>query len=111
MKKSQSNEELNFDELINSNKTKTTDLICDLLNYLSLIPTLVYNTAWFFYIRSLLENAKDEEVTHCPQLYNWINYADIWVIISNLKALFFLGCIRLCCGNENDTNILCLLIK
>jgi hypothetical protein len=111
MKKSQSTDNLNIDELLNSNKAKATDIICGLLNYFSLIPTLVYNTAWFFYIKGLLENANDEQVAQCPHLYNWINYADTWVIISNIKALLLLGCTRICCGNENDINMLCLLVK
>jgi hypothetical protein len=109
MKKSISTDELQFEDLIKS--TKTTDLICELINYISLLPTLVYNTAWFFYLKSLLENTKDDQLTHCEQIYNWVNYAHIWVIISNVKAIFFLCCVRCCCGNENDTNMLCLVVK
>lgn len=112
-RKSINDEDINFDELLKENKNKkTTDVICGLLNYFSLIPTLIYNIIWFFYFRSILENLNEQEVyTQCPDMFNWNHYALNWVIISFFKALFFLCFARLCCGDENDCNMICLLIK
>lgn len=114
------------DEIINEflskemkTKKKFTDLICSLVNYFSLIPTLIYNAIWFFYFKSLLESiggdnmppALEREVQGCEELYHWINYSLTWVIVCFSKGLFFLICVRICCGADNDCNMFCLLIK
>jgi hypothetical protein len=111
MKNSLNSDELDINELLKTEKRKTTDILCELLNYFSLVPTLAYNAYWYIYFKNILEKATDADLTHCHSINKWINYADVWVILSCIKAMFFLGCVRLCCGNENDTNMLCLLIK
>ena len=102
------------DELLNSlhsNRAKKTDILCEFINIFSLIPTLAYNIFWFFYFRSLLENTPDTEIASCSDINRWVNYSVTWVIISTIKALFFLCCVKICFGSENDCNICCLIMK
>ena len=55
---------MNDDELIyqslNNSKTKRTDILCQILNYISLIPTLVYNTVWYMYLSNLLKEINED---------------------------------------------------
>ena len=100
----------------NRKKTKFTDVLCSLLNYFSLIPTLIYSAIWFVYLKSTLDLFIHDEalignIQGCMELYHWVNYALSWTIISFLKAVFLLTCIKFCCGGENDCNICCLVLK
>lgn len=99
--------------------TKTTDYICSILNYISLIPTLINNIIWFFYFRNVLEDFDKLNVSHgdhiqingCDNIYNWANIIILWTIISFFKGILFLISSKLFCGDENDCNVLCLIIK
>lgn len=102
----------------NNKRKKITDAICYLIHYISLIPTVVYNTVWFFYLKSLLEKAdifldSIDKIQNksCHDIINWTNYAFAWTIIANIKAILLLVCAKFCCGQENDCNMFCLLIK
>jgi hypothetical protein len=104
-------------EMNQRRKTKFTDFLCSLINYVSLIPTLIYSAVWYFYLKSVLENFINEDallqgqVQGCLELYQWVNYCLTWTMISFFKAVFLLTCVKLCCGGENDCNLCCLLIK
>jgi hypothetical protein len=117
-------DEETIDDLINSEynqkpSKRITDLICSLLNYFSLIPTLIYNIAWFFAFKRVLENMGgdllpidlDKDIQGCTEMYDWANFCITWITISFFKAVFLLTIVRSCCGAENDCNICCLLIK
>jgi hypothetical protein len=92
-------------------KRKATDIICSLINYFSLIPTLIYNVIWYFYLKNILESVYEIDLTSCSEIYNWNNYALAWTIVSSIKAFVFLFCSKACFGNENDCNICCLIMK
>jgi hypothetical protein len=106
---------MNDDELIyqslNSSKTNKTDLLFQIINYISLIPTLVYNTIWYMYLSNLLKEINDNHVNECYDIHRWSNYILTWLIVSVLKGLFFLSFVRICFGSENDCNIFCLILK
>ncbi len=116
------NDEDIIDELINNEKTiksrkKISDIICSNLNYFSLVPSLIYNATWIFVIKSALEKMGSEEpslekaIEGCSEIYNWAHYTLTWTIISFLKALFLLFCVKMCIGEGDDCNIICLAIK
>ena len=103
---------------IKSNDIKLTDYICSILNYLSLIPTIIYNIIWFFNFRNILENFDNLnlhnegiDMTGCGAIYKMGNNIIFWTIISFLKGIILLLCSKLFCGDENDCNILCIIIK
>lgn len=103
---------------IKLNDVKLTDYICSILNYLSLIPTVIYNLIWFFYFRDILENLDNLnlqnegiDLTGCDAIYKMANNIIFWTIVSFLKGVILLLCSKVLCGNENDCNILCLIIK
>lgn len=112
------NEYLKAESANYNSKKKFTDLLCSLVNYFSLVPTLAYNTIWFFVFKRVLEKFGealphniDTEIQGCSDIYNWLNYALSWNIICFSKALILLSCVKFCCGGENDCNMCCLLIK
>ncbi len=98
---------------------RITDILCYLSNYISLVPTLIYNVIWFFTFRDVILSVGGEilfseietNIKGCADLYNWANYSMTWTTISFYKALFLLAIVKICCGSENDCNIFCLLIK
>jgi hypothetical protein len=117
-----SEEELNdllAEPSIKSKKTKFTDLICSLMNYISLFPTIVYNVIWFFHMKKLLEqigndnldDSIDLHIKGCSIIFNWANYIVSWTLVALIKGIILLVCSKMFCGNENDCNVLCLLIK
>ncbi len=109
--------ELLKDENTPRRKTKIADLILSLINYISLIPTLVYSAIWYYYLKTSLEYFVNEDallegqIQGCVELYHWVNYCLTWSMISFLKATFLLACVKLCFGGENDCNMCCLIIK
>jgi hypothetical protein len=116
MKKSQSFHYGNEDDLLNEiikneRKVKVTDIICSLINYFSLIPSIIYNTAWFFYLKSILEEMNENDISVCNAIFNWTNYATSLCIFPTIKALILLFCIKICVGEENDCNIFCFIVK
>jgi hypothetical protein len=105
-------------EKIKSHDGKVTDYLCSIITYFSLIPTIIYNLVWFFTFRNILENFEKLKFSHnqseirgCTAIYNWGNNLILWTIISFFKAIFLLLGSKLCCGDENDCNMLCIIIK
>jgi hypothetical protein len=104
---------------LKSHDTKITDYLCSMLNYFSLIPTLTYNLVWYFHFRNVLEEFYKLNIFHsdqivikgCKSIYDWGNIIVLCTIISFIKGLLFLLCSKLICGDENDCNVLCLIIK
>jgi len=92
-------------------KTKITDRICFLINYTSLIITLIYNSYWIYNFQQLLPNINEEQTKNCPEVMNWNNYYSTWVIISLLKATFLLLFAPMGTGTEFDCNFFLLAIK
>jgi hypothetical protein len=98
------------------NQSKFTDKICGIINFISLIPTVVYNICWLFVLKNIFENEEGflESIKfsdECSKLYWSLNTAFFWVVISLLKSIFFLLCARMICGGEIDCSMLCLLFK
>jgi hypothetical protein len=110
------NEE-SFDKILEninkSSKTRTyfTDKICFLINYCSLIVTLIYNSYWVYIFQQFLPNIKEEQTKNCPNDINWNHYYSTWVIISSIKAIFLLFFARIGVGSEFDCNFFLLAIK
>jgi hypothetical protein len=106
---------MNDDELIyeslNNGKKNKTDLVCQIINYISLIPTIVYNSIWYIVMSNILKETNESETNQCYDLNRWVNYCFTWMIVSVMKALFFLCFVRICFGSENDCNIFCLILK
>lgn len=103
---------------IKSHNVKLTDYLCSLLTYISLIPTLIYNLVWYFTFRNNLEKFEkfnmsliQSEIRGCSAIYDWGNNIILWTIISFFKGIVLLLVSKLCCGDENDCNMLCIIIK
>jgi hypothetical protein len=100
---------------LNLKKSKMTDVICSMLNYISMIPTLVYNAIWFILLKSTLNQILNENVLNnvqgCDILYYWSYYAWIWTAINFIKATVLLLCAKFCCGGENDCSLCCVFVK
>ena len=98
--------EKEMEELLNPRK-KICDNCCSIINYISLIPTLVYNAFSIYYIISFLGLFEND----CNYFQRVTSSILNWNIISLAKAMIFLLCSKVICGAENDCNILCLVIK
>ncbi len=94
-----------------SKKKKFTDLICSLINWVSLIVTTIYNVYWINLFHQILPNVEDDQLKNCQEVFNWNNYCYTWVIISISKAFILLLCSQLSTGSEFDCNFFCLSIK
>lgn len=103
--------EVELGEILNPKQT-TTDRICGIINYISLVPTIVYNSFWIYYIFSQGDKVFSTPTTEdCQLLFNSISSISTWCFLALIKAMFFLFCSKMICGSENDCNVLCLLIK
>lgn len=104
---------MNDDEIIYQSlkRNNRTDIICQILNYISLIPTLVYNSIWYIVMSNLLKETDESEINQCNDINRWVNFSLTWIIISVLKGFFFLCFVRICFGSENDCNVFCLILK
>jgi hypothetical protein len=100
-------------EKLNSSysRTKWTDRICFLINYCSLIITLIYNSYWIYIFQKFLPKIEEEQTKNCPVIMNWNNYYSTWVIISLLKAVFLLLFAPMGVGSEFDCNFFLLALK
>jgi hypothetical protein len=111
-------DEADLREILNP-KTNTTDKICGILNYINLLPTLVYNLTWLFLLKNCFEenyevflNGVSQNTNDCTKLHNSLNTVFIWAIINISKAIFFIVCSNIFCDSKvNDCNILCLVFK
>ena len=92
-------------------KTKWTDRICFLINYCSLIITLVYNSYWIYIFQNIIPNIQEDQTKNCPVVMNWNNYYSTWVIVSLIKAVFLLLFAPMGVGSEFDCNFFLLAIK
>lgn len=92
-------------------RTKWTDRICFLINYTSLIITLLYNAYWIYNFQKILPNINEDQTKNCPAVMNWNNYYSTWVIISVIKAVFLLLFAPMGVGSEFDCNFFLLAIK
>jgi hypothetical protein len=98
--------EKEMEELLHPKK-KRCENCCSFINYISLIPTLVYNAFSIYYIVSFLGLFEND----CSYFQKVISSILNWNIVSLIKAMIFLLCSKIICGAENDCNILCLVIK
>jgi hypothetical protein len=96
---------------------KFTDWLFSSLFYIILIPTLIYNAVWYFNLKNSLLLISNEDwisenrIKGCYDVFNWVNYSLIWVLVCFFKALFLLLCYSICCSGENDCTIMCVLFK
>ena len=98
-------------ESIVTARTKWTDKICLLINYCSLIITLIYNSYWIYIFQNLLPNIQEEQSKNCLIVINWNYYYSTWVIVSLIKATFLLLFAPMGVGSEFDCNFFLLIIK
>ena len=94
-----------------NSRTKFTDKICLLINYISLIITLIYNSYWIYIFQALLPNISEEQIKNCQIIMNWNYYYSTWVIVSLIKAVFLLLFAPMGLGSEYDCNFFLLAIK
>ena len=108
--------EVDLSEIISPKQT-ISDRICGLINYITLVPTLIYNLVWIYLLTSELNSSfKDESKTNhedniCNSLQNNLVSIYTWCFISIFKSFFFLCCSNFICGGENECNVFCLVIK
>lgn len=107
--------DVDIDEILTPKKSKT-DKFCSIINYISLIPTLVYNTYWIYVLITdtrlgIIIDGINQHDEVCMNLSSSMSTILSWVIISTIKALTFLLLSKLICGSENDCNVLCVIIK
>lgn len=96
-----------------------SDFFCSMIEYIVIIPTLVYNIFWIAHIRSILTSSPialiDLSISKpdntCIDLIRWKEHLLTWTKVSLSKAVLFLCTSKVCCGNENDLNIFCVFIK
>lgn len=100
----------NLNQYSNSKK-RFTDVICGLINYVSLIITSAYNIFWVLNFHQILPKIEEDHITNCQEIFNWNNYYYIWVVISLIKAMLFLLCAKFGSSSEFDCNFFCLLLK
>ena len=88
------------------------DCVCSIINYLAIIPTLVYNSWWIIYIKTqnTIFPEKSEDIT-CTRLLRWRGYVLDSCVFGLCKSVLFLFMSKFCCGNENDLNLFCFLLK
>lgn len=94
-----------------NSRIKFTDKICLLINYISLILTLIYNSYWIYIFQKLLPNITEEQIKNCQSIMNWNCYYSTWVIFSIIKAVFLLLFAPIGLGSEYDCNFFLLAIK
>jgi hypothetical protein len=117
-------ESKNDNEHIAYNKPSTkkiiTDKFCNLLNYISLFLSFVYNIYFFTVLKNDLfaipeyENQSHNNMNntnHCGELCLTASYIISWNLISIVKSFVLLFLCRVCFGDENDCNWFCLLVK
>lgn len=94
-----------------SKRKIVSDKLFGMLNYISLIPTLVYNIGWLYLFKNHLLIFGEEDSSACPEIFNWVNYIVTWLIINALKALFLLFCVQACVGDEFECKVICVIVK
>lgn len=101
-----------------SMKKKLTDKFCNLLNYISLLLSFVYNIYFFSLLKNDLltipeyEGVKNNHYSNiCNEMSMIAGYIISWNIISISKAFILLFLCRACFGDDNDCNWFCLLVK
>ena len=119
LRKSSSLASLNDVDLseIMSPKQSISDRICGLINYITLVPTLIYNLVWIYLLTSELnssfkeESSINQEDNNCNLLKTNLLSIYSWCFVSIIKSFFFLCCANFVCGGENECNVFCLVIK
>lgn len=100
-----------------STKKIITDKFCNLLNYISLLLSFIYNLYFFTVLKNDLFLIPDDtnqnkiNLNHCNDLCITAGYIISWNIISICKSFILLFLCRVCFGDENDCNWFCLVIK
>ncbi len=92
-------------------KKRFSDFFCAIINYVSLVPTVIVNTIYIYYISKELTSREIASSSPCFNVNNSILSILNWNVIALVKALCFLFLRKFCCGNENDCNIFCLFFK
>lgn len=92
-------------------KKTFSDFFCAVINYVSLVPTVIVNTIYIYFITKELTSRETETSSPCFNVNNSILSILNWNVIALIKALCFLFLRKFCCGNENDCNIFCLFLK
>lgn len=109
-------DERNLSKKINTNTTrrKISDLLCGMMDYSYLISSVSYNLFWLYYFNSLSENVNvvhHSSHSNCIDATNWIQYIRTWSAFCLVKSFLMITLTKICCSNENDITMLCLLIK
>lgn len=109
--------EVDMNQILNP-KINTTDKICSIINWLTLLPTIIYNIVWLYLLKNAFEdvNITEFEVNstksaECLNVFNSLNTIFVWVIVSLTKSIIFILFSKFLCSVESDCNILCLFIK
>ena len=89
---------------------KITDFACRMIEYIAFIPTLVYNLFFLIYFHNII-NFNQNVNLGCQSLVKWKGYIITICKVNLTKAFLFLCTSKLCCGNENDLNVLCVGLK
>ena len=100
----------NFVPLKKKTIAKITDFVCSMIEYITFIPTLVYNIFFLIYFTNIV-NYNQNLSTGCSFLIKWKGYIITICKLNLTKAFLFLCTSKLCCGNENDLNVFCVVLK
>lgn len=110
--------DIDFRDILNPKQT-FTDKLCGLINYITLIPTLIYNIVWIYMLTSELNNSFNEESINnnnsgnniCSSMQTSLISIYSWCTISIVKSVSLLCCANFICGGENECNVICLVVK
>lgn len=97
----------------------TTDKICGVLNYLTFLPSLIYNICWIVFFKNIflemdsIESGQINEVfsIECPNIYEYLNFSFAYIVFSLIKSIVIVLLFSFLCTREGDCNIICLIIK
>ena len=99
-----------------------TEFLCNMIEYIVNIPTLIYSITWIKIIQNIIpDNNKIFKYNHqnlfeknppiCFNLLYWKDKIINWSKFNIGRVIIFLGTSKICCGNKKDHNVFCVIIK
>jgi hypothetical protein len=99
-----------------------TEFLCNMIEYIVNIPTLIYSITWIKLIKNIIpDNNKIFKYNHqnlfeknppiCFNLLYWKDKIINWSKFNIGRAIIFLGSSKICCGKKKDHIVFCVIIK
>ena len=99
-----------------------TEFLCNMIEYIVNIPTLIYSITWIKLIKNIIpDNNKIFKYNHqnlfeknppiCFNLLYWKDKIINWSKFNIGRAIIFLGSSKICCKKKKDHIVFCVIIK